>query len=253
MSPTATETPGRTTGSTVLQPEPELRRQLERQRHLRRRVVTGAMAVGLVLLAAVIAWLLTASSLLAAKQVSVSGQRELTVQQVQDAAAVPLGVPLIRQDLDAIAQRAAALPQVASSTVQRHWPSTIEVTVTERQPLLAIAQPAGYAIVDAEGVAYETKPQVPAGALRTEADPSATALLADLAVVAAALPEDLRGRVERLRSTPGGDVTLVLTSGTTVHWGDARESELKASIVAALLKTKPRAIDVSAPHNPATR
>ena len=172
---------------------------------------------------------------------------------MRDAAAVPLGVPLIRQDLDAIAQRTTALPQVASSSVRRHWPSTIEVAVTERQPLLAIAQPTGYAVVDAQGVAYETRPQVPAGALRTDADPSATALLADLAVVAAALPQDLRGRVQRLTSTPGGDVTLVLASGTTVHWGDARESELKASIVSALLRTKPRAIDVSAPHNPATR
>src|SRR3712207_3437840 len=143
MSPTATDTAARPSGSSVLDPGPELRRQLEQRRSSRRRLITGALAVGLLVVAVVLAWVVTASSVLAARHVRVTGQRQLSVQQVQEAAAVPLGVPLIRQDLDAIARRATALPQVASATVQRRWPTTVEVTVTERQPLLAIAQPGG--------------------------------------------------------------------------------------------------------------
>ena len=46
---------------------------------------------------------------------------------------------------------------------------------------------------------------------------------------------------------------LELRSGTTVRWGDASESDLKAQVVEALRTSKTRAIDVSAPHNPATR
>jgi cell division protein FtsQ len=137
--------------------------------------------------------------------------------------------------------------------VQRHWPSTVTVTVTERRPLLAILQPSGYTLVDAQGVAFETRSQVPAGVLRTDADPSNAPLLADLGVVAAAMPDGLRAKVDRLKATSNGDVTLVMSSGTTVHWGDAEESPLKAQIIAALLTKKPRAIDVSAPHNPALR
>jgi cell division protein FtsQ len=253
MSPTATDARARSAGSSVLLPGPDLRRQLEQRRSLRRRLVTGAMAAGLLVLVVGLVWLLTASSVLAAKQVDVTGAQRLEPDQVRQAAAVPLGVPLIRQDLDAIAARTAAVPQVAAVTVRRHWPSTVEVQVVERQPLLAIAQPDGYALVDATGVAYETRPAVPPGVLRTEADPSNSPLLVQLGVVAASLPEDLRGRVARLTSTSGGDATLVLTSGTRVHWGDADESALKAQTVAALLKRKPQAIDVSAPHNPAVR
>ena len=253
MSPTATAARTRSAGSTVLPPDPGLRQQLEQRRALRRRLVTGAMAAGLLVLVVGLVWLLTASSLLAAKQVDVTGTAELGPDRVREAAAVPLGVPLIRQDLDAIAARTAALPQVASATVERHWPGTVEVQVVERRPLLAIAQPGGYALVDAEGRAYETRAEAPAGVLRTEADPSATALLVELGVVAAALPEDLRGQVARLTSTSAGDATLVLTSGTQVHWGDAAESALKAQVVAALLEREPAAIDVSAPHNPAVR
>lgn len=253
MSPTATDARPRSAGSSVLPPEPDLRQQLEQRRALRRRLVTGAMAAGLLVLVVGLVWLLTASSVLAAKRVDVTGVQELAADQVREAAAVPLGLPLIRQDLDAIAGRTTALPQVASATVHRHWPGTIEVRITERRPLLAIAQPAGYALVDAEGVAYETRADVPAGVLRTEADPSATGLLVELGVVAAALPDDLRGQVTRLTSTSAGDATLVLRSGTRVHWGDADESALKAQIVTALLEREPQAIDVSAPHNPAVR
>jgi cell division protein FtsQ len=253
MSPTVTDSRTGTAGSSALRVEPELRRQLEHRRSLRRRLVGGAVAGVVLVVVAVLVWLLVASPVLAAKHVTVVGQRELTAEQVADAAAVPLGVPLIRQDLDAIAQRATTLPQVAAASVERHWPSTVTVTVTERRPLLAILQPTGYALVDAQGVAFETRPRVPAGVLKTDADPGNAPLLADLGVVAAALPDGLRLKIDRLKATAGGDVTLVLASGTTVHWGDAAESPLKAQVVAALLRKKPRSIDVSAPHNPAVR
>jgi cell division protein FtsQ len=39
-----------------------------------------------------------------------------------------------------------------------------------------------------------------------------------------------------------------------VAWGDSGDSELKAQVMAALIKRKPKSsIDVSSPHNPAVR
>jgi len=190
---------------------------------------------------------------LAAREVTVTGQRELTEGQVRDAAAVPLGVPLARQDLDAIAQRAGSLPQVASATAERRWPHTVDVAVVEREPLLAIRQPAGYALVDARGVAYDTRAEVPDGVLLTAADPTAGPLLTDLGVVAAALPPELRDRVEQLRASAPDDIVLELESGTAVRWGDASESVLKGQVVEALWTKRTQAIDVSAPHTPAVR
>jgi cell division protein FtsQ len=253
MSPTATDTGPRSAGATATTPPPGLRRQLEQREASRRRVLTALVVLGAAVLAAVLLWLVAGSSVFAARQVTVTGQRELTAEQVQEAVAVPLGVPLLRQDLDAIAQRALTLPQVASASVVRDWPRTVAVTVTEREPLLAIRQPDGFALVDARGVAYETRPSVPAGVVPADADPTDTARLVELAVVAAALPADLRSQVTRLQAPVGGEITLLLTSGTTVRWGDSRESPLKAGVVAALLEKKPRAIDVSAPHSPAAR
>ena len=256
MSPTAVDT-RRATGSRpragASVPGGPLRAELQRRRSRRRALVRAGIVGALVLLLAAAGWLVAFSSVLAARQVTVAGQHELTVAQVRTAAAVPLGRPLARQDLDAIAARTAALPQVDAVRVVRDWPTTVAVTVVERTPLLAVLQPDGYALVDGHGVAYEKSASIPEGVLRADADPTATPLLVQLGVVAAALPEGLRGRVTRLHATSPDDISLDLRGGLVVHWGDASESPLKAQIVSALRKKAKTSIDVSAPHTPAAR
>jgi cell division protein FtsQ len=254
MSPTAVDTrrtPG-TARSGASVPGP-LRAELQRRRSRRRALLRAAVVLVLVLLLAFAGWLVEFSSVFAAKQVSVTGQHHLSAAEIRQAAAVPLGVPLARQDLDAVAQRVATLPRVDSVDVVRDWPGTVAVTVVERQPLLAVLQPDGYALVDARGVAYETSASIPDGVLRADADPTATPLMVQLGVVAAALPKGLRGRVTRLQATSVDDITLDLRGGVVVHWGDASESPLKAQVVEALRKRARTTIDVSAPHAPAIR
>lgn len=254
MSPTAVDTrrvPGTaSSGSSVPGP---LRAELQRRRSRRRALLRAAVVLVLVLLLALAGWLVEFSSVLAAKQVSVTGQHHVSPAEIRKAAAVPLGVPLARQDLDAVARRVATLPRVDSVQAVRDWPSTVTVTVVERQPLLAVLQPTGYALVDARGVAYETSASVPDGVLRADADPTAVPLMVQLGVVAAALPDGLRGRVTRLQATSVNDITLDLRGGLVVHWGDASESPLKAQVVDALRKKAKTGIDVSAPHAPAIR
>ena len=252
MSPTATRTRPRSS-PVAPGPRPDLRGELDRRRAARRRLVAAGVAALVLALVAVLAWLVFASSVLTAREVTVAGHREVSADQVRRAAAVPLGVPLARQDVDAIARRATSLPQVASATVERSWPHTVAVTVVEREPLLAVQQPEGYALVDASGVAYEIRGRVPDGVLRADANPGNTGLLSDLAVVATAMPTELRDRVQRLHALTADDITVELRSGTTIRWGDAREAALKAQIVEALLTKKTRMIDVSVPHSPATR
>ncbi len=252
MSPTVTRTRS-TTPAAGAPGRPDLRRELDRRRSSRRRLLLAGAAGVAALLVGVLAWLVLASSVLAAREVSVAGQRRLSEAQVRDAAAVPFGVPLARLDLDAVARRTTTLPQVASATVERGWPHTVRIVVVEREPLLAVREPDGFALVDRRGVVFDKASKVPPGVLLSAADPTAVPLLTDLGVVAAALPPELRDQVERLRATAADDIVLDLESGATVRWGDASESPLKAQIVDALLTSKVRSIDVSAPHTPATR
>jgi len=155
---------------------------------------------------------------------------------------------------NAAAPAAAQLPQVAQARVSRDWPNTVEIVVVERRPVLAVAQPQGFVLIDRTGVAYETRGSVPKGVQQVDVNPSDGPLLVDVAVVSAALPENLRGKVKRIAAFSREDITLRLDSGVVVTWGNATESALKVQITEALLKRKPRAtIDVSSPHNPAYR
>lgn len=222
-------------------------------RRSRRRKVLAFTSSALVLaLLAASVWSVYFSTALVTKRVSVSGTHDLTPMQISFAAQVPLGGPLARQDLEAIAERTTTLPPVESVAVTRDWPSTIRITVVERRPVLAVRQPDGYVVIDKSGVAYQTKHVMPPEVLLAEVSPGDAPLLSEVAIVAIALPKKLRGMVDRITAGNRDSIVLVLESGRTVTWGSSSDSELKAQVARALLKRKPKSsIDVSSPHNPA--
>jgi cell division protein FtsQ len=197
-------------------------------------------------------WLVYFSDVLVTKRVNIIGVHQLTPTQVSLAAQIPLGVPLARQDLDAIAARATTLRAVESATVTRNWPNTMTVQVVERRPVLAVRETDGYVIVDKLGVAFQTQPALPSDVVLTDLSPGSAALLSEAATVAAALPNKLRGKVGLITASSPDSIVLILGSGRKVIWGSSADSELKAEVVWALLKRKPSSsIDVSSPHNPA--
>jgi len=220
----------------------------------RRRHWLAALVVGLlVTLLGTLGWLVGYSSVLATRSVHVSGLRTLTPDAVRSAAAVPLGRPLLRQDLDAIAHRVAQLRPVRSVEVSRSWPRTVKVDIQERTARLAIRQPTGFVLVDDQGQAFLSRPAMPPGVLLADVDPGNVALLVKVGVVAGALPPGLLRQVRSIAaSTPDG-ISLRLTDGDAVFWGNAGDSGLKSQVLLALLKRSASHYDVSAPHNPSMR
>lgn len=235
-------------------PRPSLTEQRSQHRRARRRLVRWVVALVLLALVGTAVWLVYVSDVLDARTVAVSGTRELTPDQVAAAAAVPLGVPLAREDLNGIARRTTALPQVSAAKVTREWPHTVRVTVTEREPLLGIAQPGGFLVVDKTGLPFTTKPVLPPGVVEVAADPSNRPLLVELGSVVGALPADVRAQVASISAATQDSIQLKTTSGLVIVWGDASQSDLKAQVAVALLdKGAKTSIDVSAPHQPAVR
>jgi cell division protein FtsQ len=237
------------------QKSPTQRTRRARKRRSRRRKALAFIAIMLVLaLLGGSLWTMYFSTALVTKRVKVVGTSELTAAQVSLAAQVPLGVPLARQDLDAIAQRTTTLPAIEAASVIRDWPSTITVAIVERRPILGLRQPEGYVLVDKSGVAYQTQQVLPPKVVLAVVNPGDKPLLTEMATVAAALPNKLRGRIDRMTASSRDAIALVLESGQTVTWGSSSDSELKARIVTALLMREAKSsIDVSSPHNPAVR
>ena len=226
-----------------------------RQLRTRRRRI-WPFVLGAVLLVALLAagaWLVGFSSVLATQQVEITGLKTLDRGEVTSKAAVPLGVPLARQDLPAIAGRVAEFPQVEHVTVERSWPNSISIVVTERRPVFAIRYANLYVLVDKSGVPYLTVAQQPAGLPLAAASKDDRASLVEIATVSRDLSKSLRDQVVTIRADSPYALVLVLDSGVEISWGTSEQSKLKGQVALALLKQHPKAINVSAPHNPTIR
>lgn len=220
----------------------------------RRRIWPIALVAALVLaLLGGSVWLVGFSTVLAAQQVQITGLKTLDRAEVTDKAAVALGVPLARQDLSGIADRVASYAQVENVVVERSWPSTVSITVTERTPVFAVRYANLYVLVDKHGVPYLTVSKQPENLPLAAASQSDRASLLEIATVSRELSKKLRSQVVTIRAESPYALVLVLDSGVEISWGTSEQSKLKGEVALALLKQKPKAIDVSAPHNPAIR
>jgi cell division protein FtsQ len=234
-----TTTRDRTRGSAPADPAPRsgpsVARRRRRPRSRAQRRLRVLLAVPLV---ATVAWVLWASPLLGVRSVQVDGAVTLRDAEVRAAAGVETGTPLLRVDVDAARTRVARLPQVASVQVTRGWPDRVVITVTERVPLAVVDSAGQRMLVDAEGVLFDTiTGDPPAGVVPLavpDAGPGDAATGAALAALAA-LPADVRTRLSGVTATTGQDVTLTLTDGTTVLWGDGGDSAAKGRTLTALL------------------
>lgn len=241
-------------GATVLAfPEPKGRR---RRKHILAALGTVvALVVGL-LVAAIY------SPVLALQTVAVTGTHYVTPAQVQSALEPLRGKPLPQISDDEVRGLLGPLVQVKSVSVEAHPPSTLAVAVHERVPVALIKQGEQYQLVDVDGVQLATTDD-PATASLPVIDGGAGAIGQDLfratAAVLAALPADVLAKLSNASAQSVDAVELKLVDGQTIVWGNASEKELKAKVLAALLKAPVdpknpvKVYDVSVPRHPVTR
>lgn len=192
-------------------------------------------------------WLLLGSSLLAVRDVTVTGASRLTVAQVRAAAAVPVGTALARVDTAAVARRIRALPPVARVEVRRSWPHGLRLLVTERVPVAVIADGAQVLLLDATGTVVGPAPKTPPGLLILHVPSSAGPVASAALAVLRDLPAALRAQVAGLSAATSDQVELQLRDGRRVVWGSPVDGARKAAATQVLLRLPGRVFDVSSP------
>jgi cell division protein FtsQ len=228
-------------------------RALSHRRRAWRRWLLWLTAAGVV---ALLGWVVGWSTLLGVDDIEVSGVSGSEAAAVAELAAVPTGTPLARVDTDAVAARVRERITVAEVSVRRSWPGTLSVDVVPRTAALVVKNPRGrLEVVDAEGIAFAVVRTAPKGVPVVTATGSRGttpgALQSSLALLQA-LPADISGDVTSLTVSSADLVTFTLGSRTVV-WGSGEEPARKVAILRALLRTKAKVIDVSAPDTPVTR
>lgn len=223
------------------------RRRQERLRRIRLWLI-GLLV--LVLLGGVI-WLVFFSRFLIVKKVSVSGEGIISTKRVVRTAAVPMGQPLARVDLDAIQSRVESLPPVRSAEVTRDWPDSIRIALTPRTPVAVIDLGSGLEAFDSQGALfghYDARPQgLPL--VQAAADTKKIAL-SEAAKVIKALPDDLLAKIDFIKVVSVDQITVVLKTGRTIMWGSSAQSDQKAEVLAVLLQQPGNHFDISVPSQP---
>ncbi len=228
-------------------------RAIARRRRPWRRAVVGLLVVALV---AGAAWVVGWSSVLAVQQVEVTGVTGAERRAVQALVEIPDGTPLVRVDTAAVEQRVRSRVTVAEASVTRAWPGTLVVRVVPRTAAVVVRDPRGrLEVVDATGVAFGVVRKAPAGIPVVTATGSRGATPEAMRTALGlleALPEHLEKDVTAVTVSSADLVQLTLGKRTIV-WGGAADAERKVAIIEALLRTKAKVIDVSAPDTPVTR
>lgn len=231
--------------------------QRQRQRRRLRWKLFGYSALaGLATVLA--AWVICFSGLLAVKSVHVSGVRRLDAADIERVAQVPRGRSLALLDTGAIAARVRRLAPVAAVSVERSFPNTVEIRVTERTPVAVLQTPHGRELVDAEGVAYAPAgDKSPLVVIETNQDWLPSESLVHVNQMIAALPNPVRGKVKAVTADTDQDMSVALTDGRTIVWGGPEQPEFKAKVLAILLHDKStrtaRTFDVSVPEAPTVK
>lgn len=228
-------------------------RQPGQRRRLSRTTVL-LVALGMAVALGVAAWLLLVSSLFGVADVQVQGISRVGQPEVVDSASIRRGTPLARLDTAAVAARISRIPAVRSVVVRRDWPRSVTIVVHERVPAAVRERGLGFVLVDRTGVVFDQVAKRPRDLPLVSAPVSAGAPALRAALDALdALPLSIRGQVRSVRAASIDEVTLRLTRGRTVVWGDTALGARKGAVLAVLLTRKADVYDVSVPDAPTTR
>jgi cell division protein FtsQ len=233
----------------------EIRRFTRRSRHRRVAWITSGSVLVVLVLAVVVA---VYSPLMALTTIKVEGTSRIDRASVQTALDSQLGTPLARVDFGEIKQKLKGFPLIESYVTEEEPPHTLVVTITEREPIVAVKTGSGYDLVDPAGIVVESDPNKPNGMPVAEVDASQLGggVYRSMTEVVLSLPSTVRSTVTDVTATTADDVTLTLGTGAKVVWGSPDDSTAKATLLAALIKDHdardPSAsveYDVSAPDN----
>ena len=178
------------------------------------------------------------------EEVVLKGQFErVSADQLEAVLRTAVGKGFLAADLRAIQEQVAALPWVASSQVSRHWPDTLDVTVTEEVPA---ARWGADGLLNAQGRLFiRHTTHIPAELPRLNGpDGSETEVAARYVEIHEKLVERGLG-VAALELDGRGAWTMLLSNGIGVRLG-SRDVEIRLARFFEALDTvvAPVAVDV---------
>lgn len=271
--PTNAHAPLRSTSvSQVNQQRSRAVRKTKRAQSGRRRLAIGICALVLVLLG-VAGFVLYQSNTFAVEKVTVSGVQHLTSEEMTELAQIPRDTTLLRLDAAGIESRLASNPWVLEAHVERNFPNTVNLNITERTIAAIVDMKVddsatsetwalssdgmwlmkipdqnseeGKALAQTiyddaaralriTDVPYGSKPE--AGTLCDNAN------IENALTIISGMSTDLAGRVKNVAASDAQSTTLTLDNGIEVAFGNAENIRDKERVILQLMEEYPNKI-----------
>ena len=248
----------------------ELRREarLERAKKKSRRYLIRLVAIVGTVVALLAGWAaLYNSPAFSIENVTVNGVEHLTGDEMAQLANVPADTTLLRVDADTIARRVEQNAWVADAQVNRVFPDTLEINVTER-PLSAVVEilSSGGATVKQWAISDDHVwlmpiPDIASDAAKTTSakvyeDASAALHIVDVPYgtkaeigqvcsdanvnnaldIISGMTTELAGRVVKVSAAGTAETTLVLDNGVEIAFGKAEDIRDKERVILQILE-----------------
>lgn len=199
------------------------------------------------------------------KEFEVRGNGRVSTEELVDATGIEIGDHLLGVSTDQVSQRLKELPWVADVRVERILPSSLKLTVEEREPALMVRAGQASYLTDSDGLVLQEgtgdlvqivlPPQTPAVA-GTNIDSlefvHATRILGSL-------PEAIRSRVVLIDAPAIDQIQIETAGGPTIYYGAAEQLDEKNFAVQSLMDDDGLGakvnlvLDVRVPFRPVTR
>ncbi len=199
----------------------------------RRQLLVVGLAVAV--LGLLVVW---QSGLLSVRNVAVVGTQHTDPDVVRRVAELN-GASMLGLDESGALRRIEALPWVASASVERHWPGSVTIRVTEHQPTAVAFVGSESALVAADDRVLQRAVVAPAGLVRIVglhhlAADGQRLEIRGVGELAADIPASMRSRLVEVRAGDPQAVSLAL-QGVEIRLGSLTSIPLKLAAAEAVL------------------
>lgn len=205
------------------------------------------IAGGVILLGVVAALVLLFVPMFQVAKYEVTGNTNTSAEDIEIAAGIAHGSPLVRANTHQAAQNVAQLPWIARVSVDRAFPNTVKVAVEERNAALFAERSDGPHLFDDTGRPFVIE-NPPIGCVKvTGTQDDDPALFADVAKVVTSLDAGARLQLERVDAPSKYEMTLYFAGGKEVYWGSSEQAHDKAKATSTVIQREGNRWNVSAP------
>lgn len=221
--------------------------RLQQDRRLRSKMPAPVFVAMVLILTTLIAgYLFINSTYFSVGSVVITGNKYLALDDVHRAAGIPEEVNIFRLDTSEIKNRLLKDLRVAEVDVSRRFPTTIVITLKERQPLAYVANVYGFVQLDKQGVVLAAQknikqvnvPIITGIRLGNNyvGDRVETAPVKNVLTYLAALDEVTLNEMSEINVKPSGELIAYTTHSITIRLGAGERLAEKAKLTRDILQ-----------------